>query len=99
MCAVKFAHVGSSINDLKTYEIEEKSYDPEGQIKGLTQDNFDRVSLIREIAAVCTLNNKSDIVFEDKKFNKIGEPTEAALKVAAEKLGRFDKSLGKVNYQ
>jgi magnesium-transporting ATPase (P-type) len=45
------------------------------------------------------LNNKADIVFEDGKFNKMGEPTEAALKVAAEKLGQYDRAHGKANYQ
>jgi magnesium-transporting ATPase (P-type) len=65
----------------------------------MTSDLFDKVASIREIAAVCTLNNKSDLVFEDGKFNKQGEPTEAALKVAAEKLGQFDRSLGNVDYQ
>lgn len=98
MCAVKFAHIGSSLSDLKTYDIEEKSYSPEGQIKGLNSDIVERVSAIREMALVSTLNNKSDIVFEDGKFNKIGEPTEAALKVFAEKVGQYDRALGKANY-
>jgi hypothetical protein len=40
MCAVKFAHIGSGIDDLKTYDIEEKSYSPEGQVHGLTQEIF-----------------------------------------------------------
>lgn len=53
----------------------------------MTPDLFGKVQAIRELAAVCTLNNKAGIVYEDGKFNKIGEPTEAALKVIAEKLG------------
>jgi len=28
MCAVKFAYIGSGLNDLKTFNIEEKSYSP-----------------------------------------------------------------------
>lgn len=70
MCAVKFAYIGSSLSDLKSCEIEEKSYNPEGQVQNLNADIFSRVSAIREIAAVCTLNNKADIVFEDGKFAK-----------------------------
>jgi len=65
----------------------------------LNSDLYEKVASIRDIAAVCTLNNKSDIVFEEGKFNKQGEPTEAALKVAAEKIGRFDRSLGNVDYK
>ena len=70
MCAVKFAYVGQSLNDLKSFEVEEKSYDPEGQVKNLTQEVFERVTAIREIAAVATLNNKSSIVYENGKFAK-----------------------------
>jgi len=99
MCAIKFAYIGQSLNDLKTFEIEEKSYSPEGQVFKLNAELYQKVASIRDIAAVCTLNNKSDIVFEDGKFNKQGEPTEAALKVAAEKIGRFDSSLGNVDYK
>jgi magnesium-transporting ATPase (P-type) len=36
------------------------------------------------------LNNNAGIVYEDGKFNKRGEPTEAALKVFSEKLGQYD---------
>ena len=28
MCAVKFAHIGNSLQDLKVYDIVERSYDP-----------------------------------------------------------------------
>jgi Ca2+-transporting ATPase len=45
------------------------------------------VPILRDIAVVCALNNKSEIRFEDGKFVKVGEPTEAALKVTAEKIG------------
>ena len=72
------------------FEIVEKSYDPQAEIKGLTKDMFVKVPSYREIAIVCALNNKSNLVYEDGKFNKQGEPTEAALKVFAEKLGRYD---------
>ncbi len=40
MCAVKFAHIGSGLNDLKVYDIEEKSYNPQSEIKGLTSQVF-----------------------------------------------------------
>lgn len=42
---------------------------------------------MRDIAIVCALNNKANIIYEEGKFNKLGEPTEVALKVLAEKLG------------
>jgi magnesium-transporting ATPase (P-type) len=43
------------------------------------------------------LNNKAGIVVEaDGKFNKLGEPTEAALKVFAEKMGQYDSKFKRV---
>ena len=90
MCAVKFVHIGSSVTDLKAFDVVEKSYDPQAEIKGLTTDYFAKVPSVREIAIACTLNNKANLVYEEGKFNKQGEPTEAALKVLAEKLGRYD---------
>lgn len=98
MCAVKFAYVGANLSDLKVFDIEEKSYSPDAKVLNMTEDIFQRVPAIKEIATVCTLNNKSDIVYEGGKFNKQGEPTEAALKVAAEKLGQYDREFKKPDY-
>ena len=41
---------------------------------------------------VCSNNNRANIVYSQEKqnFKLMGEPTEAALKVLAEKLGRYD---------
>lgn len=43
----------------------------------------------KHLAAICGLNNRSRIVYEGNQFKIQGEPTEAALKVLAEKLGKF----------
>ena len=51
---------------------------------------------MKEIAIVCTVNNKADVIYENNEFQKIGEATEAALKVVAEKIGKFD--VGNVDY-
>jgi len=53
----------------------------------MTQDIFNKVQVIKEIATVCALNSKAGLYYENGKFNRLGEPTEVALKVAAEKLG------------
>jgi hypothetical protein len=42
---------------------------------------------LKDIAIVCALNNEANITFDGTKFDRIGSPTEAALRVAAEKLG------------
>ena len=95
MCAVKFAHIGSTLQDLKVYDIVEKSYNPQAEIKGITKDSFKNIPILRDIAVVCSLNNKAGLVYEDGKFNKQGEPTEAALKVFGEKLGQYDASFSR----
>ena len=43
------------------------------------------------MALVCGVNNRAQIIYEDG-YKRRGEPTEAALKVFAEKLGRYDSS-------
>lgn len=49
------------------------------------------------MAVVCALNNKAGIRYENGQFQKLGEPTEAALKVAVEKLGQYDSKFGTVD--
>lgn len=89
MCAVKFACVGESYRDLGLFDVDEKSYSPEGNVKYMIQKNFDENINFKHLAAVCGLNNRSRIVYEGNQFKIQGEPTEAALKVLAEKLGKF----------
>jgi magnesium-transporting ATPase (P-type) len=92
MCAIKFAHIGKSLADIRIYEVVEKSYDPQAEIKGLSEATLAQNTVIRDIAIVCALNNKAGIVYDTDNFNKLGEPTEAALKVFAEKVGQYDKT-------
>jgi hypothetical protein len=64
MCAVKFAYIGSGLNNLKSFDIEERSYDPQGQVHGMSTDIFNKVPAIKEIAIVSTINNKSSLVYD-----------------------------------
>ena len=95
MCAIQFVHLGSSSSDLKVYDIVEKSYSPEAEIKGLSNDLFNKTPVLRDIAVVCSLNNKAGLIYENGNFNKLGEPTEAALKVFSEKLGQYDSKFSR----
>lgn len=92
-------YIGRDLTDLKTLEIEEKSYDPRAEIKGLDTALYSRTPVLREIAVVCALNNKSGLTYTDNVFSRVGEPTEAALKVAAEKLGKYDSALADVDFK
>ena len=46
------------------------------------------------MATVCAINNRATIEFdsEQKVYKMTGEPTEAALKVLAEKFGQYDSA-------
>jgi magnesium-transporting ATPase (P-type) len=95
MCAVKFAIIGNSITEHQMWDVEEKSYSPEGKILGgFSEKTFQLSQSFRHIADVCALNNRSTIQWKDKGFKIIGEPTEGALKVFAEKLGRYSHHVG-----
>ena len=67
-------------------EVQGVSYEPVGAIQGLEYGFMDLDS-VADIAAVCALCNDAQLEFKDGKFDRIGEPTEAALKVLVEKLG------------
>ena len=87
MCAVKFAIVGCDHNEFLEYGIEEKSYSPEGKIQdGFSSERFAGCQTYKHMAFVCGVNNRSTMYYDDG-FKRRGEPTEAALKVFAEKIG------------
>ena len=65
MCAIKLAYIGNDITDLKIHEIEEKSYDPNAEIQGLSVDNFNKIPQLKEMAIVSALNNKAGIRYEE----------------------------------
>jgi len=98
MCAVKFGLVGASAGDFNEFSVEEKSYSPEGKIlDGMTDAKFAASPSFKHLAMICSSNNRASIFWnEDKetasksKFKLLGEPTEAALKVLAEKIGHYD---------
>jgi magnesium-transporting ATPase (P-type) len=97
MCAIKLGYIGNDVNDLRIHEIEEKSYDPIAEIKGINADFYSKTTLLRDMAVISALNNKAGLRYENNEFQKLGEPTEAALKVAVEKLGQYDTKFGKVD--
>jgi len=94
MCAIKFGIVDQSADKFRVFDIEEKSYSPEAKILNFSNDLFKTSKSFKYIGAVCAINNRSTITYENNNFKLIGEPTEAALKVFAEKLGKYDSAAG-----
>ncbi|KAJ8599118.1 hypothetical protein CTAYLR_006359 [Chrysophaeum taylorii] len=65
-------------------------YDPtDGGVVNDDGTLLERDAACRDVAAVCALCNDARITFDDqaRAFSRVGEPTEAALKVLCEKLG------------
>ena len=74
--------------------VEGVSYEPIGAIEDLDSESM-RSSTLQDFAAVCAVCNEASVNFFDGQFVRLGEPTEAALKVLVEKMGApdFIKSL------
>jgi magnesium-transporting ATPase (P-type) len=62
------------------------SYEPIGDIEGWSQDAMQSPAL-QDLAAICSLCNEAQLEYKEGVFGRIGEPTEAALKVLVEKMG------------
>lgn len=65
------------------------SYEPTGEVMGLATESMHQTGLQR-LAEVCSVCNEADVIFRDGVFERVGEPTEAALRVLVEKLGVAD---------
>ncbi|ETV89473.1 hypothetical protein H257_00743 [Aphanomyces astaci] len=89
MSCVTFSHAGASETDLISYDVEGHTYAPIGTISTLSPANDKAVN---SVAAVCALCNESTIEYDNGKYVRVGEPTEAALRVLTEKIGVPDKS-------
>lgn len=100
MCAVKLAYIGSGLTDIKVHAIEENSYNPEGKITGLDKEKFRSCDLLKDIAVVSAINNKCSIAFstEVNNYIRMGDPTEAAIKITAEKIGANDPTFSHSDY-
>ena len=89
MTAVKVMHIGDAPDQVVSYNIKGTSYSPEEDAE-VSETQFKQYSPafldIMNVASVC---NNSELCMEKGQFSKIGDPTESALKVAVEKLGRL----------
>lgn len=86
MSATNFYYCGNSVNNFVDCEVEDTTYHPIGNIS-ISNDHKNKYkNLLLDIATVATINNHSDIKFEEGEFIKYGAPTEVALKVLSEKI-------------
>jgi len=80
MTVVAVAYPGASAGKLVEHSVEGTSYQPQGEVVGLKAN-------LSDLARVCSLCNQAVIRYVDGKYERVGEPTEAALKVLVEKIG------------
>lgn len=71
--------------DITERFVEGVSYEPIGAIEGFTAGGS--CPLMEDMAAISSLCNDAKIVVKDGLYGRVGEPTEAALKVLCEKIG------------
>ncbi|RKO92546.1 hypothetical protein BDK51DRAFT_20418, partial [Blyttiomyces helicus] len=91
-----------SASDVSELQVEGSTYGPEGRVlqggKEIERDSFlSKNATFNELAHICALCNDSKIIYDEATdaFQKIGEPTEAALKSLVEKLGSDDPAFNK----
>eukprot|EP00945_MAST-04E_sp_MAST-4E-sp1_P006801 g6801.t1 len=90
MSVVKVITVASN-NKVQSYEIEGSTYDPtDGEIVNGYDGEDNALNACAKVSALC---NGARLVFKDNQFGREGQPTEAALSVLAEKVGRSQVSM------
>eukprot|EP00441_Pelagodinium_beii_P040926 CAMPEP_0197627936 /NCGR_PEP_ID=MMETSP1338-20131121/6401_1 /TAXON_ID=43686 ORGANISM="Pelagodinium beii, Strain RCC1491" /NCGR_SAMPLE_ID=MMETSP1338 /ASSEMBLY_ACC=CAM_ASM_000754 /LENGTH=1034 /DNA_ID=CAMNT_0043198787 /DNA_START=59 /DNA_END=3163 /DNA_ORIENTATION=- len=91
MCVVKLAM--PEAGSMKAYDVEGHNYAPVGAVKGLSIDWAKNKAIINLAQTSCMCNESRLLVDDEEKFIRNGEPTEAAIRVLAEKLGCPDAKL------
>ncbi|KAI9017858.1 hypothetical protein BC832DRAFT_527040 [Gaertneriomyces semiglobifer] len=92
---------GESSNIVEEFTVEGSTYGPEGRVlknNVMIERNWsEQMSTLTELAKICVLCNDSKISYDEDAdhYQKIGEPTEAALKTFVEKLGTDDASFNR----
>ena len=82
MTVVAIAYPSTAAAALKEHQVTGTSYVPKGNVVGLASP-----ADVADLAKVCALCNQAVIRYVDGKYERVGEPTEAALKVNAALFG------------
>jgi len=74
-------------------EIEGVTYAPIGDISNFPSQTLSKSDTLQLLATICANCNEASIEYRDGVYERVGEPTEAALKVLVEKMGSADPTL------
>jgi Ca2+ transporting ATPase len=97
MSVNKIVYINDSGSDLEEIDVEGTTFSPEGYLRmgGRVVDNLaTKSSTMLQIAEISALCNEASIAYDPKAgtFTCVGEPTEGALRVLAEKIGTGDRA-------
>ncbi|KAH0560066.1 hypothetical protein GP486_003412 [Trichoglossum hirsutum] len=97
MSVNKVVYINESGTDLEEIDVEGTTFSPEGYLRmdGRVVDNLaTKSSTVLQIAEISALCNDASIAYDPKTgtFTCVGEPTEGALRVLAEKIGTADRA-------
>ena len=97
MSANKIIHLNESGTDLHEIDVQGSTFAPEGSLSfnGKILENAATSPIIHKLAEVLALCNQTRLSFDPKSgiYSSIGEPTEGALRVLAEKIGTPDAAI------
>ncbi|KAL1521948.1 hypothetical protein AB1Y20_021595 [Prymnesium parvum] len=82
MTVVSMAYPGKSADGLVEHTVTGTSYEPWGEVLDFTMSEG-----VADLAKVCALSNQAQVIYAKGKYERVGEPTEAALRVLVEKIG------------
>ncbi|KAI1208902.1 calcium-transporting ATPase sarcoplasmic/endoplasmic reticulum type [Annulohypoxylon truncatum] len=92
MSVSKVVYINKNGSDLEELDVEGTTFAPKGNITHngkVVKDLFQSSSTIRQMNEVAALCNDARLVYDARSgtFSNVGEPTEGALRVLAEKIG------------
>ena len=93
MAVREFFVFGKSTAEFIHSEVEGINYDPVGEVKGLSKGDLKKYQNLSTFLESMYLNNDSKLIREKNRVIRTGLPTEAALKVLVEKIGKYDEDI------
>lgn len=93
MAVREFFVFGNSASEFFASDVDGINYDPVGAVRNLAKGDLNRYKNLRTFCESMYLNNDSKLIKEKGRTIRTGLPTEAALKVLVEKIGKYEENM------
>eukprot|EP00331_Platyophrya_macrostoma_P007514 CAMPEP_0176423202 /NCGR_PEP_ID=MMETSP0127-20121128/10150_1 /TAXON_ID=938130 /ORGANISM="Platyophrya macrostoma, Strain WH" /LENGTH=1036 /DNA_ID=CAMNT_0017804121 /DNA_START=15 /DNA_END=3125 /DNA_ORIENTATION=- len=93
MAVREFFVFGNSASEFFASEVDGINYDPVGAVKNLNKGDLQKFKNLRTFCESMYINNESRLIREKGRTIRTGLPTEAALKVLVEKIGKYEENV------